>query len=293
MLAAVILRVLPRWRRARAASSPRATPAAAERTPTGIAVPPHHVPGRRDRALLRRLRRLPRLHVTTGQRPHGRQARARGRGERRHDHVRCAPTTSGTPATCSSSPATTAGSTGTSTSTTTRPAPTTARTPRSGGFAPGIKRRQQGEGGPVHRVHGRQRRRRDDTQPHLHFEMHTPDDTFDRSVHVVAARAGRCPRTGCAAARRTRRRIRRRRAARATGRSARDGDGARVRSACKRIGSARRDRRDRTPYVAIAPTATGKGYWIVDARGDVRRVRRRAARTAHGAARTSTRRSSA
>ena len=137
-------------------------------------VPPAHVPGAGNGALLRRLRRRP---PASRQRPHGQEARPRARGERRDDHVRARRLERALRATCSSSPAPTAGSTGTSTSTTTRPVPTTARTRRSGASRPAspkgvhVKRGQfiayMGDSGEA-----------ETTDPHLHFELHRPDDTF-------------------------------------------------------------------------------------------------------------------
>ena len=121
-----------------AARRPRAGRPRAELTPERHRVPPAHVPGRRARRLLRRLRRrrdgCTRRHM--GNDLMGAKLDPRARGERRERSRSCTTTRRGTPATCSSSPAPTAGSTGTSTSTTTRPAPTTARTPRSGGSRP-------------------------------------------------------------------------------------------------------------------------------------------------------------
>ena len=148
-------------------------------------------------------------------------------------------------------------------------------------LAPGIKAGEQGEGGPVHRVHGRQRRRGGHAAAPALRDAHARRHR-DRPVHVAAARAGPARRAVCAACRRTRRRTRRRRAAPATGRSARDGavlgfgSAQRYGAPRARPGSRPRSRSRRPP--------TGKGYWVTDATGHDHDVRRRARRTARPAA---------
>ena len=109
------------------------------------------------------------------------------------------------------------------------------------------------------------------TQPHLHFEIHEPNGTvIDPYTSLRLAQ-------GLAAERPVQLRLepgartRRPRAAPATGRSAADGSVLGFGSRDSTYGSGRpADRPDeRRVAVAIAPTATGKGYWVADSNGEI------------------------
>ena len=140
------------------------------------------------------------------------------------------------------------------------------------------------------------------TQPHLHFEIHTPERHGDRSVHVVATRAGSARRRAVQHAVEPGRASRRSRAAPATGRSAPTAPcSASVPRSTYPRNAIAEDRAERgegagitaATSVAIAPTATGKGYWVTDSNGADRDLRRRALRTARPRRRSSSSRSSA